>query len=117
MFGIKSENGYTEALPGVKIKTISYGKNTLMTEFLLAKDSILNEHQHIHEQIGYLVSGKIKLYIGNSSRILTPGDSWNIPSNIPHKAEILENSVAVEVFTPCREEYLAYLNQADVVEL
>jgi len=104
MFGRHSDNGYAEVLPGIKIKTLNYGKNTLMTEFLLKKDSILTEHLHPNEQTGYLVSGKIKLYIDNRSKIIMPGDSWSVPSNSKHKAEILEDSVAIEVFSPARDD-------------
>jgi quercetin dioxygenase-like cupin family protein len=78
MFGNNSDNGYIEVLNGIKIKTINYGQDTLMTEFLLKKDSILLEHAHINEQTGYLVKGKIRLFINGSSRIMNPGDSWNI---------------------------------------
>jgi hypothetical protein len=49
MFGKHSENGYTEVLPGIKIKTLNYGHTTLLTEFLLKKDSILIEHAHVQE--------------------------------------------------------------------
>lgn len=108
MFGKKTTDGYTEVIPGIKIKTICYGKNTLMTEFLLKKDAELTEHHHKHEQTGYLVSGKIRLFIGEESRELNPGDSWNIPADIIHKAEIIEDSVAIEVFSPCREDYLKF---------
>lgn len=114
MFGKKTSDGYTEVIPGIKIKTISYGKNTLMTEFKLKKDSQLTEHTHEHEQTGYLVSGRIRLFIGDDSKELNPGDSWNIASNIKHKAEIIEDSVAIEVFSPCREDYLKFLNTVDI---
>ncbi len=37
---------------------------------------------------------------------MEPGDSWNVPANIEHGAEILADSVAIEVFSPVREDYL-----------
>jgi quercetin dioxygenase-like cupin family protein len=58
------------------------------------------------EQTGYLVKGRILLSIGAEVADLMVGDSWCIPSNVEHGAEILENSVAIEVFAPVREEYL-----------
>lgn len=116
MFGISSENGYKEVLSGIRIKTINYGKETLMTEFLLEKDYVLSEHSHVHEQTGYLVKGKIKLFINGASRILLPGDSWNIPSETKHKAEIIEDSVAIEVFSPSREDYMKYVTDADILK-
>ena len=116
MFGLKSDNGYTEILSGIRIKTLTFGTDTLMTEFLLEKDSVLAEHEHMNEQTGYLVKGKIRLFIGESSREINPGDSWNIPSNVRHKAVTIESSVAVEVFHPNREDYLKYVNYADIEE-
>ncbi len=116
MIGKKTDHGYEEVLPGIKIKTINYGENTLMTEFILKKDSVLVEHAHINEQTGYLVKGKIKLFINGKPEIINPGDSWNIPSNIMHKAEIIENSIAIEVFSPARTDYIKYVNQNDIME-
>jgi len=37
---------------------------------------------------------------------VAPGDSWNVPGNVAHRAEILADSVAIEVFSPVREDYL-----------
>ncbi len=47
---------------------------------------------------------------------MAPGESWCIHSNVQHKVDILEDSVAVEVFSPLREEYKKYMNAKDVVE-
>ena len=87
-----------------------------MTEFVLKKNSVLPEHAHVQEQTGYLVKGKMKLFVGDCCRVLTAGDCWNIPSDVRHRAEILEDSVAVEVFCPCREDYLKYVNRDDLVQ-
>ena len=77
-----------------------------MTEFLLKKDSRLPKHSHPHEQTGYLVTGRIRLSIGSEEYDVMPGDSWCIPSGVEHSAEILEDSVGIEVFSPVREDYL-----------
>jgi quercetin dioxygenase-like cupin family protein len=111
MIGFNSKNGYTEILDGIQIKTLCHGDASLMTEFLLQKGAILPEHVHPNEQTGYLVKGKIRLYMGDFAQDLKPGDSWCIKENIRHKAEILEDSVAIEVFCPVRADYLKYLNE------
>ncbi len=116
MFGNKSGNGYIEVLNGIKIKTLNYGQDTLMTEFLLKKNAILPEHAHVNEQTGYLVKGRMRLFIDGSSRIMNPGDSWNIPSNAKHKAEVIEDSVAIEVFSPGRNDYMKYVYDEDIME-
>jgi quercetin dioxygenase-like cupin family protein len=108
MFAGLSDGVFTEILDGISIKTLVHGAGTLMTEFRLRRASILPEHQHPQEQTGYLVTGRILLRIGGQSREMTPGDSWCIAGNVPHGAEILEDSVALEVFAPLREDYLKY---------
>ncbi len=106
MFAPHSASGYKTALPGIRMKTISYGVRTLMTEFVLGRGSTLPVHAHPYEQTGYLVRGRMRLRIGAEEQELRPGDSWCIPSDVEHGAQILEDSVAVEVFSPVRADYL-----------
>jgi len=106
MFDKRSENGYRPALAGIERKTLVYGRNMLMTEFRLRKGAALPRHSHPQEQTGYLVRGRIRLYIGTESHEVQAGDSWSIPGGVEHGADILEDSVAIEVFSPIREDYL-----------
>ena len=106
MFQKHSGSGYTLAIPGIERKTLVFGERTLMTEFLLKKGNRLPRHSHLHEQTGYLVKGRIRLSIELEENDVRPGDSWCIPSGVEHGAEILEDSVAIEVFSPIREDYL-----------
>ncbi len=114
MFGNHSQEGYSDISEGIRIKTLVYGSHMLMTEFQMSQGALLPEHAHLHEQTGYLVKGRIRLYIGKESNILKQGDSWSIPSEVLHKAEIIEDSVAIEVFQPVREDYLKYINENDI---
>jgi quercetin dioxygenase-like cupin family protein len=106
VFAKHSPDGYKLALPGIRMKTVSYGARTLMTEFLLARGSTLPVHAHPHEQTGYLVQGHLRLLIGRQEHDVMPGDNWCIPGGTEHGAQILEDSIAVEVFCPVREDYL-----------
>ena len=106
MFAKHSENGYIPVIGGIRRKTLVHGSKTLMSEFLLNKGTVLPKHSHPHEQTGYLVSGRIRLAIGNETRELSPGDSWCIAGNIEHGAEIIEDSAAIEIFSPVRKDYL-----------
>ncbi len=101
-----SDSGYIEAAAGIKRKTLSYGEKTLMTEFVMEKGVSLPMHSHPEEQTGYLVSGHMVLTIGDNVYDISPGDSWLIPGGVTHGAKTLENSVAVEVFSPVRIDYL-----------
>jgi quercetin dioxygenase-like cupin family protein len=108
MFAGHSDGVFTEILDGISIKTLVHGTGTLMTEFRLQQGSALPDHQHPQEQTGYLISGRIRLRIGGQAREMVPGDSWCISGGTLHGAEILEDSVALEVFAPLREDYLKY---------
>jgi len=106
MFQKHSESGYILALPGIERKTLVYGERTLLSEFRLKAGSQLPQHSHPYEQTGFLVKGRIRLKIGMNEHDVMPADSWCISSNVEHSAEALEDSLAVEVFSPVREDYL-----------
>jgi quercetin dioxygenase-like cupin family protein len=106
MFRKSDVTGYKDPLNKIKMKTLVYGKKTLLTEFKLEKGAILPRHNHPHEQTGYLVSGRIDLTIGDTTHNVQPGDSWCIPGSIDHNAVAHEDSVAIEVFSPVREDYI-----------
>lgn len=106
MFSKNDENGYIEALEGVTRKTRVHGENTLMSEFKIEKGAVIPTHSHPHEQTGFLVSGKLDFVIGGERFLTEAGDSWCIPGNLEHRAEALEDSFVVEVFSPVREEFL-----------
>jgi quercetin dioxygenase-like cupin family protein len=107
MFGKHGNDGYKQALDGIEQKTLVHGCSTLMAEFRLQKGAALPLHYHPHEQTGYLVTGQIRLTIGEDVHEVLPGDSWCIPGDVLHCAEIIEDSVAIEVFSPVREDYLS----------
>lgn len=106
MFTKKSTDGYKTPLEGIEQKTLVYGEKTLMTEFRLKKGATIPRHQHPHEQTGYLVSGRIHLYVDGEILDCEPGDSWCIAGEAEHSVEIIEDAVVIEVFAPVRTEYI-----------
>ena len=106
MFYKSDSSGYKQVLDGIKLKTLVFGEKSLLSEFLLEHGRRLPRHAHPQEQAGYLVKGHIRLSIGEDLFEVLPGDSWSIPANMEHGAEILADSVAIEVFSPLREDYL-----------
>ena len=106
MFQERTDKGYKKVMEGIRLKTLVYGKKTLLAEFRLEGRAKLPIHSHPHEQTGFLVSGRMDLTIGEKTHQVFPGDSWCIPGNIDHHALALEDSVAIEVFSPVREDYL-----------
>ena len=106
MFTAGGDDGYVDALPGIRRKTLSHGDETLMTEFRLRGGAVLPVHDHPHEQTGYLVAGRLRLTIDEETRDMAPGDSWSVPGGVSHGAIALADTVAVEVFSPVRDDYL-----------
>lgn len=105
-FGKQSIEGYKQPLEGIRQKTLVFGRRMLMTEFVLDKGHDLPLHGHPYEQTGYLVKGHIILTVGDKQYDTLPGDSWCIAPNITHGARVLEDSVAIEVFSPVRQDYI-----------
>ncbi|MEE4240014.1 MAG: cupin domain-containing protein [Desulfopila sp.] len=106
MFAAEQEDGYTQLIEGIEIKTLVYGEKTLTAKFRLARGSVLPHHSHPHEQTGYLIAGKMRFVVADEVHLALPGSSWCIAGGEEHSAEVLEDSVVIEVFSPMREEYL-----------
>ncbi|MEJ2196010.1 MAG: cupin domain-containing protein [Ignavibacteriaceae bacterium] len=106
MFYKKNPEYFREAFDGVKYKTLAWGEKTSLGEFLLEKGCDVPTHSHIHEQTGYMISGKMTFTIDGEDHFTEAGDSWSIPGNVEHSVKVHEDSVVIEVFSPVREEYL-----------
>lgn len=106
MFRTSRRTRPVEMLPGVTRRTLTHGERMLLVEFEVRAGSVFPEHEHPYEQTGYLCSGKGRLWIGAEVFDMEPGSSWSIPAGVPHRAEFTENSVAIDVFSPPRQDYL-----------
>ncbi len=106
MFYQANSEGFKTVLPGVRLKTLTHGERTLFSEFRFDKGAVVPVHTHVHEQTGYVVKGEMRFTVDGQVIIAKAGDCWNLPSNVPHGAVALEESVVVEVFSPVRENYL-----------
>ena len=94
-----------QVLPGLVRRTLADGPSMMMCEFTFAAGIQIPNHAHLHEQVGYVVSGRVRLTIDGESFELGPGDSYRAPSSVPHGALTLEPSVVVDTFSPPREDY------------
>jgi len=92
-----------------------HGDAITLARFELKKGASIPEHSHPNEQITTLESGRMRFQLGGEELILEPGESLHIPAHLPHSAEALENSVAFDVFSPPREDWIrgsdAYLRK------
>lgn len=63
-------------------------------------------HSHPHQQLVYVISGRLRFSCGDLDFEVGPGDSFVVPGGVEHQAWALEPSVVLDVFTPAREDYL-----------
>ncbi|MBK8021288.1 MAG: cupin domain-containing protein [Chloroflexi bacterium] len=64
-------------------------------------------HHHVHEQISYIVSGRVIFFLGDAPYELGPGDMIAVPSDVPHCIQLLSESARViDTFNPIRQEFL-----------
>ena len=94
-----------EMVPGLLRRTLVEGKSMMVCECTFDPGVKVPNHSHPHEQVGYVVLGKIHITIDGRSFELKTGDSYCAPSDVPHSALTLEHSVIVDVFSPPREDY------------
>ena len=92
--------------PGVEIRT-SAGTNLMLSVVRLEPESVVLDHSHPHEQMGYLLEGRLEFTVGGVTQLLGPGDVWRIPGGVVHRVRALDQpAVALDVFHPIREDYL-----------
>jgi quercetin dioxygenase-like cupin family protein len=67
------------------------------------------QHSHHNEQLTYIVSGALHFHIGADRArevIVRAGEVLHLPSNVPHEARALEDTLDVDIFSPPRQDWL-----------
>ena len=85
------------------------GERIMIAHVLLKKGSIVPQHSHDNEQITYILEGALHFWIGEDESeevVVNAGEVLHIPSNVPHKAQALEDTLDVDVFRPPRQDWL-----------
>ena len=94
------------------------GDRMMIAHVYLKKDCVVPKHSHENEQITYILEGALLFTLGEEQNIevtVSAGEVLHIPSNLPHKAVALEDTLDVDVFSPPRQDWLdksdAYLRK------
>lgn len=104
-FVTPQDAGQIEMLPGIHRRTMGLTDELMLCEFFIQRDSIVPPHQHMNDQIGYVIYGRMEMTIGGQTRVCNPGDSYAIPGGIVHSGRALIDSLVIDVFSPPREDY------------
>jgi quercetin dioxygenase-like cupin family protein len=93
-----------------------HGQHLTIARIRLGKGAVVPTHSHPNEQVSMLESGALRFTIAGEESILRGGEAVVIPPDTPHMVEALEDSLAVDLFSPRREDWIrgddAYLRSS-----
>ena len=81
----------------------------MIAHVYLKQGCIVPKHHHENEQITYILEGALRFHIGEDQKqevVVRAGEVLHIPSNVPHMAEALEDTLDVDIFDPPRQDWL-----------
>jgi quercetin dioxygenase-like cupin family protein len=103
----KLSDSTPETLFGSLTKRMAaHGGSLMAVQVHLPQGSVAPAHGHPHEQITYVIHGRVSYRIGDETRELAEGDSAYVPGDTEHEVTALEDTLVVDVFTPQREDFL-----------
>ena len=74
----------------------------------LAPDSVVPAHQHVNEQLGFVISGSLRFTVDGETRERGPGDTWRILADVPHEVTVgPDGAVVAECYSPVRQDWAA----------
>jgi unsaturated pyranuronate lyase len=98
-----------EVLSETLSRRLITGDHVMMAHVYLKKGSIVPRHSHENEQVTYILEGGLRFWIGeDESQVVDvmAGEVLHIPSTVQHKAEALEDTLDLDVFSPPRQDWL-----------
>lgn len=106
-----------EVMSEVISRKVISGQKAMVAQVFLKKDAVVPEHQHESEQLTYIMEGALKFELEGQEVIVRQGEVLHIPSNVPHRAVALEDTLDLDIFSPIRTDWLtkddAYLRRGE----
>lgn len=91
--------------PQLQRQVLAYTSHLMLVRHQMEKGWRGLLHSHPHEQLVYVIKGRLGFQAGSSTVEITAGDSFVVPGGMDHQAWALEESEVLDVFHPCREDY------------
>lgn len=85
------------------------GERIMLAHVFLEKGCVVPQHSHENEQMTYIISGALRFYLGDDGSEVVDvraGEVLHIPGNVKHRAEALEDTLDMDIFSPPREDWL-----------
>ena len=90
--------------PGIRGR-YAHGERCTIGDVELDADTVIPIHNHPHEQVTYLLEGKMDFVVGNETLTMQPGDIAIIPGGVLHGGKTVTRCRVVDVFAPARDDY------------
>jgi quercetin dioxygenase-like cupin family protein len=91
--------------PAIKRKVIT-GEKAMVAQVFIAKGGVVPEHHHESEQLTYIMEGALEFELEGRTVVVRKGEVLHIPSNVPHRAVALEDTLDLDIFSPIRLDWL-----------
>jgi quercetin dioxygenase-like cupin family protein len=95
-----------EQLSALVTRQYVVGTNTMLARIVLKKGALVPMHHHFHEQISHLVEGALAFLVEGNVTVVRAGEMLCIPPDVPHEVTALEDSVALDIFNPPRQDWI-----------
>ncbi len=95
-----------ETMSDVISRRVFTGEKAMVAQVFLKKDAVVPLHHHESEQITYILKGALKFELQGREVVVHEGEVLHIPSNVPHRAIALEDTLDLDVFSPIRTDWL-----------
>jgi len=82
------------------------GTKTMLARLVLKKGAHVPRHQHPNEQVSHVVTGALDFLLDEKRVTVRAGEILCIPPHVPHEVIALEDSVALDIFTPPRQDWI-----------
>lgn len=105
VFCYSSEAPQDEMRAGVHRRVLGTTDRVMLTEFFLERGAEVPEHTHPHDQVGYVVAGRLQFTLAGETQTIGSGDSYAVPGGVPHGARAMTDVTLIEVFAPPREDF------------
>jgi quercetin dioxygenase-like cupin family protein len=93
--------------PGLTRRVLAYNDKLFLAEHQMVKGWTGAMHSHPHDQVVYIVGGHLKVNCLGKTFELRTGDTFVVRGGVQHGASAMEDSLVIDVFTPCREDYIS----------
>jgi len=91
---------------GIRRKVMAYNDQLMLVRVDFEQGAIGTLHKHYHSQISHVESGVFEVEVAGQKKILRVGDVFNVPPDVIHGVVCLEAGVLIDVFNPCREDFI-----------